>query len=104
MVAIGYDMIEWPPSAWNPEGRQRIVCIDTVPPEIDAQFIPEVELIGDLSRILFQLTGLLEGKEAASVETKPYRRAFRRVLDAGTDETSHQAAARAARPARADGA
>ena len=86
VVAVGYDMIEWPPSAWNPEGRQRIVCIDTVPPEIDAQFIPEVELIGDLSRILFQLTGLLEGKEVASVEERPYRRAFRRVLDAGTDE------------------
>ena len=79
-------MIEWPPSAWNPEGRQRIVCIDTVPPEIDAQFMPEVELIGDLSRILFQLTGLLEGKQVASLETRPYRRAFSRVLDAGTDD------------------
>ena len=56
VVSVGYDMIEWPPSAWNPDGRQRIVCIDTVPPEIDAHFIPEVELIGDLSRILFQLT------------------------------------------------
>jgi acetolactate synthase-1/2/3 large subunit len=86
VVAVGYDMIEWPPSAWNPEGRQRIVCIDTVPPEIDAQFIPEVELIGDLSRILFQLTGLLEGKTVSNVEERPYRRAFRRVLDAGTDE------------------
>lgn len=86
VVAVGYDMIEWPPSAWNPEGRQRIVCIDTVAPEIDAHFIPEVELIGDLSRILFQLTGLLEGKEVASLETRPYRRAFRRVLDAGNDD------------------
>ena len=86
VVSIGYDMIEWPPSAWNPDGRQRIVCIDTVPPEIDAHFIPEVELIGDLSRILFQLTGLLEGKQVASIETRPYRRALRRVLDAGTDD------------------
>jgi acetolactate synthase-1/2/3 large subunit len=86
VVAVGYDMIEWPPSAWNPEGRQRIICVDTVPPGIDANFVPEVELIGDLSRILFQLTGLLEGKDVASLETRPYRSAFRRVLDAGTDE------------------
>jgi len=86
VVAVGYDMIEWPPSAWNPEGRQRIVCIDTVAPEIDGQFVPEVELIGDLSRILFQLAGLLEGKEVGSVERRPYQRAFRRVLDAGTDD------------------
>jgi len=86
VVAVGYDMIEWPPSAWNPEGRQRIVCIDTVAPEIDAHFVPEVELIGDLSRILYQLAGLLEGKEVGSVERRPYQRAFRRVLDAGTDD------------------
>jgi acetolactate synthase-1/2/3 large subunit len=86
VVSVGYDMIEWPPSAWNPDGRQRIVCIDTVPPEIDADFVPEVELIGDLSRILFQLAGLLQGKHVASPETRPYRRALRTVLDAGTDD------------------
>ena len=86
VVSVGYDMIEWPPSAWNPDGDQRIVCIDTVPSEIDADFVPEVELIGDLARILFQLTGLLEGKSVANPATRPYRRAFRTVLDAGTDE------------------
>jgi acetolactate synthase-1/2/3 large subunit len=85
VVAVGYDMIEWPPSAWNPQGRQRIVCIDTVPPEIDAHFIPEAELIGDLSRILFQLTGLLEGKEVSRPTTRPYHKAMLRVLDSGLD-------------------
>lgn len=85
VIAVGYDMIEWPPSAWNPTGTQRIICIDTAPTEIDAHFVPEVELIGDLSRILYQLSGLLEGKEVAGIEERPYRRAFRRVLDAGTD-------------------
>ena len=30
VVTVGYDMVEWPPSAWNPDGRQKIVCIDTV--------------------------------------------------------------------------
>lgn len=85
VVCVGYDMIEWPPSAWNPDGRQRIVCIDTVPPEIDANYVPEVELIGDLSAILFQLARLLEGKTVRTLETRPYRRAMRTVLDSGTD-------------------
>ena len=85
VVCVGYDMIEWPPSAWNPDGRQRIVCIDTVAPEIDAHFVPEVELIGDLSIILFQLARLLEGKPAQHFETRPYREAMHRVLDSGTD-------------------
>ena len=86
VLTVGYDMIEWPPSAWNPDGSQRIVCIDTVPPEIDAHFVPEVELVGELSTILFQLARLLEGKEIRHMKTKPYRRAMLTVLDTGTDE------------------
>jgi len=86
VVSVGYDMVEWPPAAWNPSGRQRIVCIDTVTPEIDAHFIPEVELIGDLSRILFQLASLLEDKPVAHLATRPYLRAMRSVLDSGSDD------------------
>jgi len=86
VVCVGYDMIEWPPSAWNPDGRQKIVCIDTVSPEIDAHYVPEVQLIGDLSLILYQLAGLLQGKEVAQPTTKPYRRAFSALLDTGSDD------------------
>jgi acetolactate synthase-1/2/3 large subunit len=86
VVCVGYDMIEWPPSAWNPDGRQKIVCIDTVSPEIDAHYVPEVQLIGDLSRILYQLAGLVQGKEVAHPQTKPYRRAFSALLDVGSDD------------------
>jgi acetolactate synthase-1/2/3 large subunit len=86
VVCVGYDMIEWPPSAWNPDGRHRIVCIDTVSPEIDAHYVPEVQLIGDLSRILYQLAGLLQGKVVAHPKTKPYRRAFSALLDIGSDD------------------
>ena len=86
VVCVGYDMIEWPPSAWNPDGRQTIVCIDTAPPEIDAHYVPEVQLIGDLSRILYQLAGLLRGKDVAHPQTKPYRRAFSALLDTGSDD------------------
>ncbi len=86
VVCVGYDMIEWPPSAWNPDGRQKIICIDTVSPEIDAHYVPEVQLIGDLSRILYQLSGLVQGKEVAHPKTKPYRRAFSTLLDVGSDD------------------
>jgi len=86
VVCVGYDMIEWPPSAWNPDGRQKIICIDTVPPEIDAHYVPEVQLIGDLNRILYQLAGLVQGKEVAHPQTKPYRRAFSALRDVGSDD------------------
>jgi acetolactate synthase-1/2/3 large subunit len=86
IVTVGYDMVEWPPSAWNPEGVEHIVCVDTVPPEIDAHFVPQVELIGDLGHTLTQLGCLLWNKEVAGLETPPYQDAISRVLDAGTDD------------------
>ena len=86
VVCVGYDMVEWPPSAWNPDGRQKIVCIDTVPPEIDAHFVPEVELIGNLSHILTQLGCLLWNKPMAGYEVPPYRRALSVALDVGSDD------------------
>jgi acetolactate synthase I/II/III large subunit len=86
VVTVGYDMVEWPPSAWNPDGRLKIVCIDTTTPEIDANFVPEVELIGNLGHILTQLGCLLWDKPLSHYDVPPYRRAFARLLDSGTDD------------------
>ena len=67
--------------------------------------MPEVQLIGELSRILYQLAGLLQGKEVAHLQTRPYRRAFSAVLDHGDGRRlAGQAAARPPRPARRAGA
>jgi acetolactate synthase I/II/III large subunit len=55
VLAIGYDLVEHSPEHWNPRRDKRIVCIDSVPAETDANFIPEVELVGDLYAILARL-------------------------------------------------
>ena len=47
-MAIGYDLVEYGPARWNPDGRKRIIHIDTQPAEVDASYQPEVELIGDI--------------------------------------------------------
>ena len=44
----GYDLVEYAPSRWNPDGRKRIIHIDTQPAEVDARYQPEVELVGDI--------------------------------------------------------
>jgi acetolactate synthase-1/2/3 large subunit len=56
VVTVGYDLVEHSPANWNPKRDKRIVCIDTVPPEIDENFITEVDLVGDLYHILSRLT------------------------------------------------
>jgi acetolactate synthase-1/2/3 large subunit len=86
VMCVGYDMVEWPPSAWNPNGRQKIICVDTVPPEIDAHYVPEVELIGNLGHTLTQLGCLLWNKPMVGYEVPPYRRAFSRLLESGADD------------------
>lgn len=55
VVAIGYDLVEHAPRHWNLNRDKRIVCIDSLPAEIDGHFIPEVELVGDISRNLERL-------------------------------------------------
>jgi acetolactate synthase-1/2/3 large subunit len=55
VLAIGYDLVEHSPEHWNPERDKQIICIDSVPAEIDEYFIPEVELIGDIYHVLTRL-------------------------------------------------
>ncbi len=86
VVCVGYDMVEWAPSAWNPTGERRIICIDTVTPEIDAHYVPEVELVGDLTHILVELAGLLAAAPLPAFEVPPYHRAFEEALDVGGDD------------------
>jgi acetolactate synthase-1/2/3 large subunit len=55
VITVGYDLVEHAPANWNPRRDKRIVCIDTVAPEVDEHFITEVDLIGDLYHILTRL-------------------------------------------------
>jgi acetolactate synthase-1/2/3 large subunit len=55
VIAVGYDLVEYAPSRWNPDGRKRIVHIDTQPAETDAAYRPEIELIGDIDGTLRRL-------------------------------------------------
>jgi len=55
VVTVGYDIVEHAPEYWNPDRDKRIVCIDSLPAEIDEHFIPEVELVGDPTAVLDRL-------------------------------------------------
>jgi acetolactate synthase I/II/III large subunit len=59
VVSVGYDLVEYAPSQWNPDRRARIVHIDTQPAEVDAAYRPEIELIGDIEGTLARLLAAL---------------------------------------------
>ncbi len=55
VIAIGYDLIEFSPKKWNPEGNIPIVHISTSAAEIDSSYVCNVEVIGDISDSLFEI-------------------------------------------------
>ncbi|MCT7950040.1 acetolactate synthase large subunit [Ancylothrix sp. C2] len=55
VIAIGYDLIEYSPKKWNREGKTPIVHISAMPAEIDSSYIPEVEVVGDISDSLYEI-------------------------------------------------
>src|SRR3954465_7299668 len=55
VITVGYDLVEHSPEHCNPNGDKTIVCIDTVAPEVDAHYITEVDLVGDMYHILSRL-------------------------------------------------
>lgn len=55
VIAVGYDLIEFSPKKWNPEGAIPIVHVGAEPAEIDSSYIPIAEVVGDISESLLEL-------------------------------------------------
>ena len=55
VIAIGYDLIEYSPKRWNPEGKIPIVHVGVNPAEIDSSYIPVAEVLGDISDSLEEI-------------------------------------------------
>lgn len=55
VITIGYDMVEYHPKLWNPGGEKEVLHIDFLPAEIDENYDPSVEIVGDLAHALWML-------------------------------------------------
>ncbi|MEQ8747024.1 acetolactate synthase large subunit [Pyruvatibacter sp.] len=55
VITLGYDMVEYHPHLWNPGGTKDIIHIDFLPAEIDRNYNPKCELIGDVAHSLWML-------------------------------------------------
>jgi acetolactate synthase-1/2/3 large subunit len=56
VVAVGYDVVEYAPRSWNPKRDKRIVHVDMGPAEVDAAYIVNVGVVGDIASSLDALT------------------------------------------------
>lgn len=64
VIAVGYDVVEYAPVKWNPEGDKKIIHIDESPNHVNKFYQPDVEVIGDISASLNDLCGLCPNTKA----------------------------------------
>jgi len=55
VVCVGYDIAEYDPKNWNIGIKKKIVHIDFEPSEVFEDYIPDVEIVGDICDALTQL-------------------------------------------------
>jgi acetolactate synthase I/II/III large subunit len=83
VITLGYDMVEYHPSLWNPKQDNRIVHIDFIPAEIDENYRLEVEVVGDLAHCLWMLNERVDARRAGEPPVRPLAHPQGARLDAG---------------------
>ena len=66
VITLGYDMVEYHPSLWNKSHKRQIIHADFLPAEIDADYHPKTELIGDLAHTLWMLNQRVDEQNETS--------------------------------------
>src|SRR6059036_270150 len=64
VIAVGYDFVEYAPCYWNPNRDKRVVHVDVSPAEVDAHYIVEVGVLGDIALCLDQIGACLSPSDA----------------------------------------
>jgi acetolactate synthase I/II/III large subunit len=77
VLTVGYDPIEYDPTAWLVGSGTRVIHLDALPATIDRAYRPELELIGDIGSSLDELSALIRGITAFE---RPEVAAARRAL------------------------
>lgn len=83
VLAVGYDVVEYAPRSWNPKRDKRIVHVDMAPAEVDAAYIVEVGVVGDIASALDALA-----QKATSHAAPPDLR-FRQMLHDELEQGRH---------------
>lgn len=55
VIAIGYDLVEYSPKKWNPDGKIPVIHIGSTPAEVDSSYMPIAEVVGDISDSLQEI-------------------------------------------------
>ena len=63
VIAVGYDIVEYAPAKWNPNGDIEIIHVDNRPAHINKLYQTKVEVVGDISESLLNIARRTTRKE-----------------------------------------
>lgn len=86
VITVGYDLVEFSPSFWNPNHDKTIVHLDSSPAEVDAAYIVGVGVVGELSSSLRELAGICGARQ--ETQCSHIRQALRDELEQHRDDAS----------------
>lgn len=69
VVCVGFDMVEYHPYLWHPRGEKKIIHVDQIYAEVDAKYILETGVIGDIANSLDRIAELSSRREDVSSAT-----------------------------------
>ena len=81
VITLGFDMVEYHPSLWNPNCDKKIIHADFLPAEIDQHYHPQIELIGDLDHTLEELNIRAKARAKFLYDTSKQKKVRQDMLD-----------------------
>jgi acetolactate synthase-1/2/3 large subunit len=73
VVAVGYDLVEYAPARWNPDGDKRVIHVHREVAEVDASYVLSVGVVGNIAASLDAIAAATHRSEAVR-EPPPARR------------------------------
>lgn len=89
VITVGYDIIEYSPNRWNPGADKIIIHIDPVPADVQSHYVPNIQLIGDVTTTLEELCALVDARSEPV-----YYRKLREYVISETEKHSHLSGAK----------
>ncbi|MCL4745298.1 MAG: acetolactate synthase large subunit [Burkholderiaceae bacterium] len=65
IICVGFDMVEYPPERWNPGAGKTLVHISALPAEVDAHYVVECGVPGDIATSLDAIAALATPRTGA---------------------------------------
>ena len=76
VLTVGYDLVEWDPKRWNPCKDKTILHIDSTAAEIDAHYVPAVEVVGEIGESLRALESACSERSPSWLDGRARRAAL----------------------------